>query len=357
MSRPSHPSASVVFVQSHLHRTEQKRQSVRVTACALVGVALTACAPPAATRGQPHLLGPQPFATSRAQPVAAVVFSGPAPIIVQIENSPASRPQSGLSDAAIVYEYVAEGGVGRLSAIFALPPAVQVGPVRSARLVTIALLQLYTGVLLYSGASTYIQGQLAASHRPHYDEDSAGGDLFRIAARTAPYNLYTDGTHMADALRRARVAPIGYEYLRPAAGGVGGSPAAAFSVPISAQERPRWTWNAPLHGWTRSEPDTGAVTDANTSQPVVVTTVIVQQVPIAISPNVVDVNGVHGVSHTVTGSGTAQVFAGGSEYDATWSQPRTGPPTFTLADGQPAPMAPGLVWIELVAIGAPAPIG
>jgi hypothetical protein len=304
--------------------------------------------PAARPPSRPSLAGPLPFATLAAQPVAALSLSGPAPLIVQVENSAFSRPQSGLSDAAIVYEYVAEGGIGRFSAIFTTPPPARLGPVRSARLVTIALLQLYEGVLAYSGGSRYIEGLLAASGHPHFNETAASGELFRIDSRSPPHNLYTDGTHLGDLVSRSHATPISYAYLGPHAPGGGGRAAAAFSVPISAQEVPRWTWSAQLHGWTRAEPDTGPFIDADTAAPLVATTVIVQQVPIALSPNVVDVNGVHGVVHTITGSGTAQVFVAGQEYDATWSQPAAGPPAFT--------MAPGLVWIELVATGSAARI-
>ena len=330
--------------------------------CAALGAAaaMSACtaaatAPPSPSRS--HLATPGPYPTAAAVPVAATSLSGSAPLIVQVENSPASRPQSGLDSAAIVYEYVAEGGVGRFSAMFVTPPPVRVGPVRSARLVTIVLLKLYAGVLAYSGGSHFIEGQLSASGRPHFNETAAGGDLFRIDSRSAPHNLYSDGAHLADLLNRSRAAPIGYSYFSPLAASDAGNAAAAFSVPISAQEVPRWTWSAPLHGWTRAEPDTGALVDANSGAPVVATTVVVQQVPIAISPDVIDVNGVHGVIHTITGGGRAQVFVGGREYDASWSQPAAGPPAFTLANGQPAPMAPGLVWVELVATGTPARLG
>ena len=86
--------------------------------------------------------------------------------VLQVENADAARPQSGLARATIVYEYVAEGGISRFSAIYPVPPAAQVGPIRSARLATLSLLQLYKGMLVYSGASEYIQGLLDSSGLP-----------------------------------------------------------------------------------------------------------------------------------------------------------------------------------------------
>jgi Protein of unknown function (DUF3048) C-terminal domain len=86
----------------------------------------------------------------------------------------------------------------------------------------------------------------------------------------------------------------------------------------------------------------------------VLPTVIVQQVAVTTDPRVVDVAGHLGVDHRITGTGSAQVFTGGREYQATWTQPPSGPPQFTLADGTAAPISPGEVWISLVPIGQPA---
>jgi hypothetical protein len=58
------------------------------------------------------------------------------PLGVMIENHQEARPQSGLSQADVVYEAVAEGGITRFLAIFYCDAArdeVTVGPIRSAR--------------------------------------------------------------------------------------------------------------------------------------------------------------------------------------------------------------------------------
>lgn len=58
------------------------------------------------------------------------------PLFVMIENSPDARPQSGLSDADIVFEAVAEGAVTRFGAVFYCGVQVfdtTLAPIRSAR--------------------------------------------------------------------------------------------------------------------------------------------------------------------------------------------------------------------------------
>lgn len=79
------------------------------------------------------------------------------PLGVMIENHTDSRPQSGLSYADIVYEAVAEGGITRFIAIFYCRDANPIGPVRSARMYYVNLLQEYGENPLYAhvgGANT-----------------------------------------------------------------------------------------------------------------------------------------------------------------------------------------------------------
>lgn len=79
------------------------------------------------------------------------------PMGVAIENHVDSRPQSGLSNADIVFEAVAEGGITRFLAIFYCEDAPRIGPVRSARMYFLELLQGFGDHPLYShvgGANT-----------------------------------------------------------------------------------------------------------------------------------------------------------------------------------------------------------
>jgi hypothetical protein len=290
---------------------------------------------------------------------AALPSSAPtrsAPVLIQVENISDARPQSGLQGAAIVYEYVTEGGISRFSAIYTALPNGRVGPIRSARLVTISLARLYGAIVVFSGGSTYIKGQIQSAGIANVDENSANGDLFRESSRQPPHNLYTDGSHLSDLISHVNntSAPSWSLWARTAAASVtGGRPVSSFTVPISPAEAPAFAYDSSAGGWKRTEPDTGPFEDADTGAQVVASTVIVQQVVVKPTSEVVDVNGVTGVDHEITGSGQAQVFTAGREYDATWTQGSSGPPSFATASG-PAPIAPGLVWICLVPIGATA---
>ncbi len=72
------------------------------------------------------------------------------PMGIMVENSKAARPQSGINSADITYEAVAEGGITRFLNIFYCQDAKYVGPVRSARIYFIRMLQEYGEYPLYA---------------------------------------------------------------------------------------------------------------------------------------------------------------------------------------------------------------
>ena len=339
------------------HHQRVIRTHIRTTAllCAAVIVALlSACGGGSSPAGQSSTAKPTPTAPPTPTPIPPLN----APAIVQVENLPQARPDSGLGTADVVYEYSAEGGIGRFSLLFFNDPAAaqRVGPVRSARTVTVQLAHLYQGFLAYSGADIYVQGLIDNAAFPAYDEDHAQGNLFRTGDRAPPHNLYTDGSHLAKLRSIAGLGPVGWRlWGRSTTGAVAGKALTSFTVPISDFEQPTFTWDAAAGGFTRRE-ETGPVREAGTGAPLVVPTVIVQQVQVTTDPNVVDVNGSLGLDHRITGSGSAQIFTAGHELDATWTQGDSGPPQFTLATGGSAPIAPGEVWICLVPTGQPASI-
>jgi hypothetical protein len=75
-------------------------------------------------------------------------------LMVKISNyPPVVRPQSGLNQADVVWEYEVEGGVTRFAAIFRTNAPDHVGPVRSGRLVDLELAPMYNALWAYSGSS------------------------------------------------------------------------------------------------------------------------------------------------------------------------------------------------------------
>ncbi len=309
--------------------------------CGLAAAALSACSP---NHTRP---APTPPPT-------------PAPLLVQIENLDAARPQSGLSTASIVYEYNTEGQISRFTGIWFTPPprSYRVGPVRSARLVSLRLDRIYGGVLLYSGASNYTQAQLGRSDLRWYNPDNAGSTLYRIDSRSSPHNLYSDGGKLASFEQQARMGTVGYRlWQRTEIGNLpsGGAAVTRFQVPVTTAERPIFTYDPNHDAYTRDEPTTGTLDDADTGQPWSVPNVVVLQVPVLTVPqdneNAANYPWVDGLDFNISGSGAGQLAVGGKLYSIDWTQGAAGPPRLSLSDGAAAPLLPGQVLIELVSPG------
>ena len=276
----------------------------------------------------------------------------PRPVLVQIENYPAARPQTGLSGAKVVYEYITEGGITRFTAIyFGAMPAV-LGPNRSAREVSVKLMELYQGVLIYSGASYYVRNLLYHSGGlgRFFNPDTSGADFYyRIASRQAPHNLYLNTSLMHQAIvAKGWTGTVGYR-LWPA-GSFSGQPTASFNLALSGFEYVSWHWDSQLGRWMRVDQG-AAFIGAGSGHQLGAAVVVVQHVPIVNLGYVEDVNGQPGLGFGIQGSGPAQVFANGMEAQATWTQGASGPPVFTYANGQTVDFPPGPVWIELTSPG------
>ncbi|WP_053372673.1 DUF3048 domain-containing protein [Paenibacillus sp. FJAT-27812] len=116
------------------------------------------------------------------------------PIVVMINNYAAARPQSGLTNADVIWEVLAEGGITRLIAVFQSTSALTdtIGPIRSIRPYLIDIGDSFGAVLAHAGASNDGYAILQRQGKPYLDEISNAGSYFwRSKERKAPHNLYS----------------------------------------------------------------------------------------------------------------------------------------------------------------------
>ncbi|WP_254901160.1 DUF3048 domain-containing protein [Tuberibacillus sp. Marseille-P3662] len=113
------------------------------------------------------------------------------PVGVMINNHPKARPQSGLTQADVVYEALVEGNITRFLAIFQSHKPETIGPVRSARPYFIRLLNGYDGLYVAHGWSPQAKALLRGGSTPFLQGLYHDGTLFhRASFRDAPHNSY-----------------------------------------------------------------------------------------------------------------------------------------------------------------------
>lgn len=114
------------------------------------------------------------------------------PVVVMVENSPAARPQTGLFEADIVYEVLAEGDITRFVAIYHSQASEEIGPVRSIRPYMVELGRAIDGILVHAGWSPEAMNLMRKYKVAHLDQVYGDHDYYwRDSSRKAPHNLYT----------------------------------------------------------------------------------------------------------------------------------------------------------------------
>jgi len=270
--------------------------------------------------------------------------------MVQIENSPLARPLSGLQQANLVFEYLAEGGITRMTVIYFQPSGTQrIEPVRSARPVTLRLQRAYHGVLFFSGANIKVLQAIQQQNIPALTEGSDGGVYFqRDPARHAPHNLTTNGDRLAQGL--SKYAPR-ISYKLPAPGQPAASPPPAPANHIQFDQtsfhRVIYSYSAGDGAYAYSTVD-GPLLDRDTGQALKPVNVVLVQVPHH-DAGFADVLGAPAVDFDLQGSGPADVFTQGHRYTATWNLANPDLPLKLLgSDGREMHLPQGLTWVHLV---------
>jgi len=114
-------------------------------------------------------------------------------VAVMIENHPDARPQSGLSQASIVYEAPVEANYTRFMAIYPLGEEVlKVGPVRSARPYYLDWFMEHDMIMyMHCGGSPDALEKIATYDLFDLNEFYRGWYYWRSEDRSAPHNVYT----------------------------------------------------------------------------------------------------------------------------------------------------------------------
>ncbi len=114
------------------------------------------------------------------------------PVMVMVENQAKARPQTGLDEADLVYEILAEGEITRFVTIFQSKSPKVIGPVRSIRPYFIEIGDALDALIVHAGFSPEAIKMINSRKLPHFDEIYGDGAYYwRDKIRKAPHNLYT----------------------------------------------------------------------------------------------------------------------------------------------------------------------
>ncbi len=268
---------------------------------------------------------------------------------VMIDNHPDALPESGISQAKIVYEAPVEGGLTRYLAIFDSKQAVaEVGPVRSARAYFLDWLQEYgNGLYMHSGGSPEALSAIKAKNIFDANEFFWGQYYRRSQDRQAPHNLYTSSENWAKIVERYGStsslfsADKAWKYTKLVGQTIGKS--GGLTIPFSTDYSVVWTYDAKNLNYMRSTNGSQEIDKDGTE--VRARNILVQITNVQDVAN--DDKGRQAI--TTVGSGDAIILKKGSVTYGTWKKNSlAGRTRFYDKNKKEVVLAPGNTWVEIV---------
>ena len=269
-------------------------------------------------------------------------------LAVKIDDTNAAHPQIGVEDAEIVYIEQVEAGLTRLAAIYSTVIPQRIGPVRSARISDIDILNQFGRVAFaYSGAQRKLLPVIAAANLEDLGAQRQSPTIYTTdPARRSPFAMVLRADLLMQKIKDNNLPvdlakSVGFVFGDLPEGGkpvqqvVMNWPSATYSAQWSEKES-RWHLS---HNGKLNLAESGIVLGP--------TTLVIQMVKISPSEYGDKFGGITPLSETV-GTGKAYVLRNGEAFSATWNRPfPDSGTTFSLADGSTMNFAAGQIWVAL----------
>jgi hypothetical protein len=261
---------------------------------------------------------------------------------VMIENSLTARPQSGLSDAGIVFEAVAEGGITRFLTLWQDTEADPIGPVRSVRPYYVQwALGFDAGVAHVGGSADGLA--LVRNEGKDLDQFFNPGQYWRVSTRVAPHNMYSSIPKLRDRQIEKGWTKSNYTGIARKAKETPSATPGAISIDFDisgALYNSHYDYDAASNNYMRSvggKPHTDERNGQQIAAKVVVGLVLPQ-----------GRNGIYTTYDTI-GSGEVFIFQDGNVTKGTWTKnSNTAQFVFKDANGDALKLNPGRTWFTVV---------
>lgn len=263
---------------------------------------------------------------------------------IMIENSPDARPHSGLKQAEVVYEAIAEGGITRFLTIFQQHKPQLIGPVRSLRMYYVDWLAPYQASVAHVGGSHASLQEIRNGKYRDIDQFFNGSSYWRANDRRPPHNVYTSFEKL-DALNAGKGYKSSQFTSFARADGKASDKPNAVSIDInfsSSWYNTHYDYDKASNTYLRS---IGGQASNDREEGRLAPSVVIA---LHVNETTVMEDGWR-QSIVTTGTGTATVFQNGTVAECTWRKnDRFSPLELIDAAGKPVALNRGQTWIAAV---------
>lgn len=267
------------------------------------------------------------------------------PLMVMIENSPQARPQTGLDQADVVFEILAEGEITRFAAVYHSQNPKVIGPVRSIRPYYAQLGEGLDALIVHAGWSQDAINYINSRKLAHFDQ-VYGDDAYywRDKERSAPHNLYTSVDKIREGSEKKKFRQewkaFKYPFLEEDEK-VSGDKAERVKVNYIHGYYVSYEYDAEAGVYKRSmagEPHL----DKDSKVQLTASNIIIAET----KHRVLDNEGRRSVD--IDGPGKGMLIQGGVKRDVTWE--RKDGTIRVYEDKRELPLLPGQTWIQVVPV-------
>lgn len=279
------------------------------------------------------------------------------PFGIMLNNIHVAMPQHGVSDADMIFEYNAEGGITRMVGFFQEVGSVgTIGSVRSARPYFVETVLGMDAIYVHAGGSTKANSMLqqyGVDDITEGDFDCFWRDEERAKTMAFEHTLMTSGSRLKD-----YTADNGWRlkhedsYQYPVTFAEDGTPAGGtnatdISVEFSSYKTGTFTYDPASKLYMIGQYD-GPYIDGNTNEQVGITNLLILRASTSLIPDTpcLDID--------ISGSGDGIYICGGKAIDIQWHKEDVYDPfSYTTTDGSSFPFGIGKTYVCVVEPSAP----
>lgn len=299
------------------------------------------------TAAKPKAVAPAPITSPLTGLVVSADDAKRPTTGVMIENTTFARPQSGLKEAGVVYEAIAEAGITRFLALYQEAKPANIGPVRSARPYYVDWAHSFDAAYGHVGGSPDALAKIKTDGIKDLDQFFNSSYYHRISSREAPHNMYTNMAELDAAKTAKGWTSSGFtSWPRKADAPAKAADITAKSVDVAISGptyNTHYDYDPTTNSYNRSEggePHMDAESKLQLSPKVVIALVI---------PYSLEADGYHS-NYALEGTGTMVVFQDGIATKGTW-QRGAGNAQYQFTDevGHPVKLDAGQTWLTAAA--------